>query len=90
MARDETAGIAALYIPAWAGVPAFTKISRIPPEPGDHGKGVTAARVNRNPASAPPLAVTHEIARGQRRAERARAVQREGDAARAIVTAVHK
>src|SRR5213082_1581867 len=85
MARDVTAGIASIRVPAWADIAAVAKIRRIEAQTGDDREGMPGPRINRDPASATAFAVTHEIARRQRRRQQSRAMQRIRNRARAIV-----
>src|SRR5438105_6560797 len=90
MPRDVAAGVAPIRIPTGTDIAAVAKIGRIETQTGDHRESVAGPRKNRDPAAATAFAVTHEIARRQRRRKQSRAMQRIGDRARAIVAAIVK
>lgn len=87
MPRDVTPRVARIQMPARSGISAVLEIGRVEAQSGDHREGVTASRINCDPATATTFAVTHKITRGQRRGEGVGPMQRKRDRPRAIVTA---
>lgn len=63
---------------------------RVQPQTGDHGKGVTIARVNCDPFPAPFFSVMQQLARAQRHTDQTRRRQRVGNRPRTIVAAINK
>ena len=88
MARDISASIPAIPIPARADISAPAQIRRIETQPGDDRKGVARPGINGHPSPAAAFAITHQVARRQRRGEQSPSMQRVRDRTRAIVSAV--
>lgn len=59
-------------------------------QPGNHGEGVTLARINRDPSASAPLAVTSELRRTHRRGDQTSGAQHIGNCAGTIVSVIIK
>src|SRR4051794_1802535 len=89
MRSYEPARIAVIHVPARTDVAAAApELGGIEPKAGNHGKGVAASGVNREPASASAFAVTHQIARRQRRIQKSGMMKRVRNRSRTIIPAI--
>lgn len=77
VARFEAPRAAAVSVPPRANIAAVTEIGRVEAEPGNHGKGVSAPRINCDPSSAAALPKPEKIARRKRLIQDASVMQRE-------------
>jgi hypothetical protein len=77
---------AKVLVPAWPTDPGVIA-RRVPAQAGDHRIGVTAVRINRDPATAAPRSPPLEPGRVHRRIQKAATVKRVAHSARAVVTA---
>src|ERR1700682_2334209 len=90
MARNVTAGVAPIHIPAWTNIPTAAQIGRVEAQARNDRKGMARSRVNRNPSAASAFSVAHQIARWQRCREQTCAMERVRNGARAIVAVIVK
>ncbi|MEY2537484.1 MAG: hypothetical protein QOG67_1224 [Verrucomicrobiota bacterium] len=65
MTRIESPCIAAVRVPSRADIAPVTEVCRVQAQSRDHGEGVSAPRINRDPTATSALAIAQQITRGQ-------------------------